>query len=152
MAGCMRLLLCLILLAGSIGMSDVNAEKPPLPSTTMVDPTRPPDELTIKPEVSPEKDGKPALAKSGLQTIISRKGAKPMAVINGEIVYLGGMVGDARLVRLGEMEVELDGPNGKEVMRMTPSVEKKMILQPNLVSEQKRGRKVKRSSKNINPI
>ena len=152
MAGCMRFLSCLMLLVGSIGISDANAEKTPLPSPTMVDPTRPPDELTVKPESSSGNDGKPAPANGGLQTIIFRKGAKPMAVINGEIVYLGGKVGEARLVRLGETEVELDGPNGKEVMRMTPAVEKKIILQPKVVPEQKRSKRVKHASKNINPI
>lgn len=90
------------------------------------DPTRPPANLLV-PEPAPGADGTdPAsaeLAQSGLQSVILREGAKPMAIINGQAVSLGGRVGDARLVSLTETAAVLQGPNGKEVIRLTPHVE-----------------------------
>ena len=91
--------------------------------STGADPTRPPPSL-----LAPVDDA-PAQA-SGLQTIIRRAGAKPVAIINGEHVVLGGKVGDARLVSLGETEAVLQGPNGKEVLRMTPGVDIRPVVAP----------------------
>lgn len=62
---------------------------------------------------------------TGLQSIIQRKNGKPAALINGTVVELGGKVGEARLVRIGENFVELRGTLGKEVLHLTPDVEKK---------------------------
>lgn len=62
---------------------------------------------------------------AGLQSIIQRKNGKPAALINGTVVELGGKVGEARLVRIGDDFVELRGTMGKEVLRLTPDVEKK---------------------------
>lgn len=64
-------------------------------------------------------------ASAGLQSIIQRKNGKPAALINGTVVELGGKVGEARLVKIGEDSVELRGALGKEVLRLTPDVEKK---------------------------
>ena len=141
MARCMKILPCLLYMLVGVGTVDlVFAQKPPsLP--VMADPTRPPAELTAPvADSAAGADGKPVAASGGLQAVILRKGAKPMAVINGEVVSLGGKVGDARLVKISETEAELDGPNGKEVMRMTPAVDKKITQKPKVVPNKIRGR------------
>ena len=66
-------------------------------------------------------------AAAGLQSIIQRKNGKPAALINGTVVELGGKVGEARLVRIGDDFVELRGAMGREVLRLTPEVEKKAV-------------------------
>jgi len=82
------------------------------------DPTRPPATL-----VEPTTIGS-AVAASGFQAVIRRPGHKPMAVINGKMVELGGKLNDATLVRLSESEAVLQGPNGREVLKLTPAAEK----------------------------
>lgn len=84
------------------------------------DPTRPPAALDVAGATDP------AAGQAGLQTIIRRAGAKPAAVIAGHYVELGGKVGEARLVKVGEDRVELRGAAGVEVLFLTPTVEKKM--------------------------
>jgi MSHA biogenesis protein MshK len=59
-----------------------------------------------------------------LSTIIRRHGAKPVAVINGETVRLGGKIGDWVLVRIDESEVVLKGQDGRETLTLSPDVEK----------------------------
>lgn len=150
MAGCMKLLpplLCMLAWVGSVDFAF--AQKPTSSSHGMADPTRPPAELTTPFDSAAVGDGKSVAASGGLQTVILRKGVKPMAVINGETVWLGGKLGDARLVRLSETEAELDGPNGKEIMRITPSVEKKIIQKQKVIPNQSRGR-AKHVSKKTN--
>ncbi|MBS3935613.1 MAG: hypothetical protein KGZ43_05520 [Sulfuritalea sp.] len=66
-------------------------------------------------------------AAGGLQSIIQRRGAKPAALIDGQVVELGGRVGAARLVRIGEDFVVLRGAQGSETLRLTPGVEKKAV-------------------------
>lgn len=86
------------------------------------DPTRPAIDTGISvPGVAPP----PATA--GLQTIIQRRHGKPAALINGAVVELGGKVGEARLVNIGEDFVVLRGALGKEILRLTPDVEKKVV-------------------------
>lgn len=88
--------------------------------TTLTDPTRPP--LQVDP--APPTNAAAAASRGGLQTVILREGHKPMAVINGVQVELGGKLGDATLVKLNESEAVLLGPTGRETLRMTPGVEK----------------------------
>lgn len=64
-------------------------------------------------------------APSGLQSIIQRRNGKPAALINGAVVELGGKVGEARLVKIGDDFVVLRGALGNEILRLTPDVEKK---------------------------
>jgi MSHA biogenesis protein MshK len=90
----------------------------PCLAQSLPDPTRPPEAV-----MSPA-GADAAKAPAGLQTIIRRHGAKPAAVINGQYVELGGKVGDARLVRVGEDSVLLQGPEGKEEIKLFPGVEK----------------------------
>lgn len=85
------------------------------------DPTRPPANLVTSagaPEAAPP-------AAQALQSVILRKGGKPAALINGELVELGGKVGEARLVKIREDRVVLRGPLGEETLRLTPEAEKK---------------------------
>jgi hypothetical protein len=68
-----------------------------------------------------------ASATSGLQSIIQRQRGKPAALINGVVVELGGKVGEARLVKIGEDFVVLRGAMGNETLRLTPGIEKKAV-------------------------
>lgn len=110
-----RLMMALpVLLLGGIALAQ---------SGGLSDPTRPPASIDIGP-TGAAQDAGPV----GLQTIIRRKGAKPLAVINGETVALGGKVGEQRVVKITETEVVLEGPTGREVLSMTPGVEKKLVV------------------------
>lgn len=104
------------LLAGMILLATISSAQ----GQALGDPTRPAN----APAAVAATGGGEATA-SGLQTIIRRKGAKPAAVINGEYVALGGKIGDARLVKIGEDSVLLQGPEGREELRLYPGVEKK---------------------------
>jgi MSHA biogenesis protein MshK len=64
---------------------------------------------------------------TGLQSIIQRKNGKPAALIGGAVIELGGKVGEARLVRVGEDYVVLRGPLGDETLRLTPGIEKQTV-------------------------
>jgi hypothetical protein len=85
------------------------------------DPTRP----AIDTGISAPDAATPATA--GLQSIIQRRNGKPAALINGAMVELGGKVGEARLVRIGDDFVVLRGALGNEILRLTPDVEKKVV-------------------------
>ena len=84
------------------------------------DPTRPPTSV-VEPTATLPSAG---VSGAGLQTVILRKGNKPVAIINGMTVELGGKVGESRLVKLSESEAVLQGPNGREVLRLIPAAEK----------------------------
>lgn len=84
------------------------------------DPTRPPA------SVAGESGGAAEISGSRLSSVFLPKQGKPSAIIGGQVVPLGGMVGDARLVRVTESEAVLEGPEGIERLYLTPDVEKKM--------------------------
>lgn len=88
-----------------------------------VDPTRP----AIDTGLAASAGGTEASSVAGLQSIIQRKGGKPAALINGTVVELGGKIGDARLVKVGEDYVVLRGAMGSETLRLTPDAEKKAV-------------------------
>lgn len=83
------------------------------------DPTRPPAAFAIGGEVDPATEG------NNLQSIIRSNRGKPAAIINGEYVMLGGRVGEARLVKIGEDFVTLKSPTGTEILMLVQGVEKK---------------------------
>lgn len=88
------------------------------------DPTRPPAGMMAQ-----EAAGSVAApVESGMQTVIVRRKGKSGAVINGQYVELGGKLGDKRVVRISESEVVLQGEGGREVMRLTPSIEKTPVV------------------------
>ncbi len=45
-------------------------------------------------------------------------------MINGQYVEVGGKVGDKRVVKISESEVVLKGESGREVIKVTPAIEK----------------------------
>lgn len=94
------------------------------------DPTRPPASLAIEEAKDAPSADEKAAAPAGFQTVILRKGKKPVAIINGESVELGGKLGDARLVKLTDSEAVLQGESGKEVFHLTPGIERKNIVPP----------------------
>jgi hypothetical protein len=55
-----------------------------------------------------------------LTSVVRPKDGDPVAVIGGKVVPLGGKVGNARLVRIDESGALLAGPDGQEVLLMTP--------------------------------
>ncbi len=116
MASCLK---CVVL--GSEAIAVVAAAVlPALAQAPLPDPTRPPAAFENAPAATEAKAGNSA----GLQTVILRKGRKPVAVINGETVELGGKVGEATLVKLSEREAVLQGPQGREVLHLTPKASK----------------------------
>lgn len=94
----------------------------------MPDPTRPPAIIDAAPAAASQ-------TRNGVQSIVRRRGANPAAVINGQLVELGGRIGGARLVEIGEDSVVLQGEFGRETLQLTPGIAK----QP--VKPQRRGRK-----------
>lgn len=60
-----------------------------------------------------------------LQSVVSPRGGRPMAIISGQMVSLGQKLGDARLIRLSETEAVLRGPKGTERLFLIPDVSKK---------------------------
>lgn len=55
-----------------------------------------------------------------LTSVVRPKDGDPVAVIGGKVVPLGGKVDNARLVRIDESGALLAGPDGQEVLLMTP--------------------------------
>lgn len=93
------------------------------------DPTRPPANW-----LAPVADSAPGsdVASGGLrlQSVLLPQGGRPVAVIGGQTVSLGGKVGGATLVRLNEREAVLQGADGVTRLYLTPDVQKQMIVTP----------------------
>lgn len=90
---------------------------------SLPDPTLPPAVVMQSAAVAAGASGPSAPV---LHTVILREGAKPAAVIGNELVELGGRYGDDRLVKVSAGEVVLNGPGGRQVLRLIPSVSKTM--------------------------
>lgn len=102
----------LVSLLGSVAAL---AQDPPLP-----DPTRPPAGLLAAGAAS-----SPAASEGlVLQSVLLNAGRAPAAVISGQLVTLGGMVGDLRLAQITEHAVQLKGQQGTTTLRLTPDVQK----------------------------
>ena len=86
----------------------------------LVDPTRPPASLG-KPGAGEETP-----AGSQLQSVLISSGRR-LAVINGDTVALGGMVGEARVVKITETEVVLKKGEETEVLKMYPGIDKRPV-------------------------
>lgn len=89
-------------------------------------------------------------ASGGLQSILRRKGGKSAAIINGDLVELGGRVGESRLSEVGEDFVVLSGPGGKDRMALTPGIEKKPVPKEATVPAGKTNNKKARNSNRVN--
>lgn len=92
----------------------------------LADPTRPPAQA-LMPAVG-GASGVAAPSATGLQSVMLNRSGKgrPAALINGEVVQLGGKVGEARLVKVEEDHVVLLGAEGREILRLMPTAEKVM--------------------------
>ncbi len=92
----------------------------------LADPTRPPPQALVPAGAAASAAAVPAAI--GLQSVILNRNGKgrPAAVINGEVVQLGGKVGEARLVKVEEDHVVLLGTEGREILRLMPAAEKVM--------------------------
>ncbi|HZV53700.1 MAG TPA: hypothetical protein VFF82_02070 [Rhodocyclaceae bacterium] len=104
------------------------------------DPTRPPVVLDTAPAVATQ-------TKTGVQSIVRRQGAKSAAVINGQLVELGGRVGDARLVEIGEDSVVLQTGFGRETLHLTPGIGKKPVTTESGGAKRQRVRRAKEEAK-----
>ncbi len=87
---------------------------------TLTDPTRPP---TAKAESAAETAGGGPV----LQSVLLPRGGTPLAIISGVRVSLGGRYGDSTVVRITESAVELAGPQGRQVLRLTPDAVKSSV-------------------------
>lgn len=85
------------------------------------DPMRPP--ATPGP-ASAEAAADSAKAAARLQSVLISP-RRRVAVIDGRVVRLGERIGDAKLVAISESHVVLQGPAGREILRLNPVVEKK---------------------------
>jgi len=93
----------------------------PAQAAQLADPTRPPADI-----LAPAADaaGTAASATHQLQSIMIKQGGRPAAMINGTVVQLGGQIGAAKLVQVGEDFVVLLGPEGRETLRLMPDATK----------------------------
>ncbi|MBS1190728.1 MAG: hypothetical protein H6R10_2520 [Rhodocyclaceae bacterium] len=87
-------------------------------TTALVDPTRPAG-VSASAGTSEGAQGE-----WRLQSVLSPRGGRPTAIINGMVVRLGEKIGESRLVRLSETEAVLQGPKGTERLPLTPEVSK----------------------------
>lgn len=83
------------------------------------DPTQPPAALMPAPARESGAESGPVL-----QSVMLKKGHKPMVIIGGERVELGGRYGESTLVRVSESSAVLEGPGGRKTLQLTPAVEK----------------------------
>lgn len=90
------------------------------------DPTKPP-EAWLAPQST--DDAQPATGLR-LQSVLIPQHGRPLAIIGGRTVELGGRLGDQRLVRLNEREAVLQGADGITHLYLTPEVEKRMVAPP----------------------
>jgi len=98
------------------------AAAPVMAQGGLADPTRPPIGSAVEMQSSGETGG------SLLQSVMIPKKGKARALIGGQLVVLGGMYGDSRLVSLTEREAVLEGPAGIEHLYLTPGIEKTNII------------------------
>lgn len=98
------------------------AAVPPLAALAEADPTRPPPAYVEGAPADPagaSGSGAPALQ----SVILPAGGGKGAAVINGQLVRVGGRIGDSRLIRVTGNEAVLSGPQGIQRLSLTPDVE-----------------------------
>jgi MSHA biogenesis protein MshK len=96
---------------------------PALALESLPDPTKPAVDIPYESEVGKPAESAVVLVpkKEGLQSIIISPQHRA-AVINGEMIELGGKIGDATLVEVNKKSVVLQGAQGKRVMELFPGV------------------------------
>jgi MSHA biogenesis protein MshK len=102
--------------ACSLAMAGAQAQVP----SALADPMRPPSAGAFG---NAQED---APAGRQLQSVLLSGGRK-LAIIDGTMVPLGGMVGEARVVAISENAVTLKTGAEVEVLKMYPSVEKQPV-------------------------
>ena len=110
----------------------------PLAVAQTADPTRPPANW-VAPADGSETANDASAAGLRLQSVLMPQGGRPVAVIGGKTVALGGKVGGATLIRLNEREAVLQGADGTTRLYLTPDVQKQMIVTPNAGKSAKSG-------------
>ena len=110
--------LALLLLCSTLAQAQVAA-------TSINDPTRPPATFVATPTAT---TGVVDVGGRLRSVKIPRRGGRPTAVIDGQVIRLGEKLGEARLVRLTETEAVLESAAGRETLRLTPDVIKKPVL------------------------
>lgn len=116
----MKKYFCLMLLTGLL-LSSGGAFATP-------DPTQPPAAWLITAEST--QSGAAGREGLRLQSVLLPQQGKPVAIIGGTTVTLGGRLGEARLVKLTEREAVLQGPDGVIHLYLTPDVKKQMVVMP----------------------
>lgn len=91
------------------------------------DPTRPPEAWLNESAATAGGDASGGLR---LQSVLLPQRGKPLAIIGGKTVALGGRVGTATLTALSEREAVLQGPDGVTRLYLTPDVDKRMVVMP----------------------
>jgi len=86
------------------------------------DPTRPPS-ASASSALSGAQTAPEEITGTQLQSILLSRGRK-IAVINGTMVPLGGMVGEARVVGISETQVVLKKGEETEILKMYPGIDK----------------------------
>lgn len=89
----------------------------PAVSATLPDPTRPPANLGSNVVL-------PATSGPVLQSVLIAAHRR-VAVIGGQTVQVGEKVGESKVVRIAEGEVELRSTSGTQVLKLFPGIEKR---------------------------
>ncbi|MBI2313151.1 MAG: hypothetical protein HYU77_11685 [Betaproteobacteria bacterium] len=106
------------------------------------DPTRPPPGVAV-PGPTPGIGAAPA---GPVLQSVYLSATRRAAIIDGQVVELGGKLGDARLIKVSESEAVLKGPEGMQTLRLFPSVEKR-ALTPEPAKGARAGVRERRTSK-----
>lgn len=109
-----RALSCTMTAAVIVAMAGAQAQ-------ALTDPTRPP--AAAGATLGAQDEAPPG---TQLQSVLISKGRR-LAVINGNTVALGGMVGEARVVKITETEVVLKKGEETEVLKMYPGIDKRPV-------------------------
>lgn len=103
-----------IIIAAALGWAATQAAAEGLP-----DPTRPPQEAGLDAGGNAAPDAGPVL-----QSVKIAPGHRT-AVISGQLLAEGERFGAVKVASIGESEVVLQGPEGKQTLKLFPGVEKR---------------------------
>lgn len=99
------------------------------------DPTRPPPGFAGEAATGAAVDTGPRL-----QSVLVPAKGRPTAVISGQTVRLGDMWGESRLIHVGENDVLLEGPQGRQRLLLTPEAHKEVVKEKSAQSPKGRKR------------
>jgi MSHA biogenesis protein MshK len=99
---------------------------PAASAQAIVDPMRPPQ--AVRP-VEADKAAPASAPAARLQSVLIAANRR-LAVIDGNSVTIGGLVGDSTVVEITESRVVLMKDNLRETLRLSPGVEKKPVPRP----------------------